>query len=135
MNDVFGDSFYFLALLNPRDAAHGPAVAASRSLPGRLVTTEYVLIEVADALSSPRDRPRFLALMDAIETDPDATIVPAESGLLRRGLALFRARPDKDWPLTDCLSFVVMTELGLTEALTGDRHFLQAGFRPLLAPP
>jgi hypothetical protein len=130
MSDIFGDSFYFLALLNPRDAAHDRAVAASRALTGRLVTTEYILIEVADALSSPRDRPRFLALFDALTADPGTTIVPAHGDLLRRGLDLFRARADKDWPLTDCLSFVVMGELGLTEALTGDRHFMQAGFRP-----
>ena len=104
-------------------------------MPGRLVTTDYILIEVADALSSPRDRPRFLALLDALAADPDATIIPADGDLFRRGIALFRARVDKDWPLTDCLSFVLMDDLGLTEALTGDRHFLQAGFRPLLSEP
>jgi predicted nucleic acid-binding protein len=135
MSDVFGASFYFLALLNPRDAAHDRAVAASRALPGRLVTTEYILVEVADALSSPRDRPRFLALLDALTADPDTTIAPADADRFRRGIALYRTRADKDWPLTDCLSFVVMDELGLSEALTGDRHFLQAGFRPLLAGP
>ncbi len=135
MNASFADSFYFLALLNPRDAAHDRAVAASRALPGRLVTTDYILIEVADALSSPRDRPRFLALLDALAADPDTAIIPADGDLFRRGTDLFRARADKDWPLTDCLSFVVMADLGLTEALTGDRHFLQAGFRPLLSDP
>ena len=46
-----------------------------------------------------------------------------------RGLALYRARPDKAWSLIDCISFMVMTERGITEALTGDHHFEQAGFR------
>lgn len=85
MNDVFGDTFYFLALLNPRDAAHERAVAASRGLSGPLVTTDYILLEVADALASPRDRPRFLALLEAIAADREITVVPADHGLFRRG--------------------------------------------------
>jgi hypothetical protein len=51
---------------------------------------------------------------------------------MERGLDLYRSRPDKDWPLTDCISFVVMAQRGITEALTGDHHFRQAGFTPLL---
>jgi predicted nucleic acid-binding protein len=58
--------------------------------------------------------------------------VPASPELFQRGVELFRARPDKEWSLTDCISFVVMTEKGLSEALTGDRHFEQAGFHALL---
>jgi len=49
-----------------------------------------------------------------------------------RGLALFGSRLDKDWSLTDCISFEVMSSYGITEALTGDHHFTQAGFRALL---
>jgi uncharacterized protein len=52
--------------------------------------------------------------------------------LLERGLQRLRERPDKDWPLTDCISFVVMEDEGIREALTGDRHFEQAGFTALL---
>jgi hypothetical protein len=47
-------------------------------------------------------------------------------------VALYGERMDKDWPLTDCISFVVMQREGITDALTGDRHFEQAGFVPLL---
>ena len=57
----------------------------------------------------------------------------ATSELFERGLALYNARPDKEWSLTDCISFVVMADEGLTDALTGDRHFEQAGFTALLA--
>ena len=46
--------------------------------------------------------------------------------------AMHKERSDKSWSLTDCISFVVMGEHGITDALTGDRHFEQAGFRALL---
>lgn len=133
MRVVFADTFYYLALLNPRDPGHAEAVAASGKLVGRLVTTSFVLTEVADALAAPRDRPRFRALMEALEGDASVTIVPASDELFRRGVQLYHQRPDKDWPLTDCISFVVMNDCGATEALTGDRHFQQAGFTVLLA--
>jgi len=57
---------------------------------------------------------------------------PLSEALLARGMALYRQRPDKAWSLTDCISFVVMGDERLTEALTGDHHFEQAGFAPLL---
>jgi predicted nucleic acid-binding protein len=132
MRVIFADTFYYLALLNPRDLSHAEASAVGAGLSGRLVTTAYVLIEVADALAAPRDRPRFLALQETLEAVPSVTIVPASDDLFRRGVDLYRQRSDKDWPLTDCLSFVVMNEHGTIEALTGDRHFRQAGFLPLL---
>lgn len=135
MKTIFADTYYYLAILNPRDAAHAQAVAASAGLSARLVTSEYVLTEVADALAAPIDRPRFLALLDALGSDPNVTIIPAGADLFRRGVDLYRRRPNKDWPLTDCLTFVVMADVGALEALTGDHHFRQAGFVALLAEP
>lgn len=135
MIDTFADSFYYLALLNPRDAAHGPAVEVTRKLWGCVVTTQWVLTEVADALARQRDRHKFLALLAELEADPDVTILAGSGDLFQKGVDLYRRRPDKDWSLTDCMSFVVMSERGITEALTGDQHFKQAGFTALLAPP
>jgi predicted nucleic acid-binding protein len=132
MRAIFADTYYYLAVLNPRDAAHARALAIGPALSGRLVTTSYILTEVADALAAPPDRPRFLALLSALEGDPDVTIVPASEDLFRRGVELYRQRPDKDWPLTDCISFVVMNDTGSSEALTGDHHFRQAGFLILI---
>ncbi len=130
---VFADTFYFLALLNQRDAAHKKAVAASRT-PGLMVTTtEFVLLELADALCQPHQRNEVLALWNVVETDPAFRLVRATTELIQRGTKLYRERPDKEWPLTDCISFVVMQEQGLSEALTGDNHFAQAGFKALLA--
>jgi predicted nucleic acid-binding protein len=59
-------------------------------------------------------------------------VVSVDTSLLNRGLELYQSRPDKDWGLTDCISFVVMREQNLIDALTADRHFVQAGFRALL---
>src|SRR5436309_785624 len=100
MRVIFADTYYYLAPLNPRDPAHAEAQAIGPRLSGRLLTTAYVLIEVADALAAPPDRPRFLALLKTLEADPDVTIVPASDDLFRRGVDLYRQRPDKDWPLT-----------------------------------
>ena len=128
----FADTFYYLALLNPDDAWHPRAVAFSESLLGPTVTTAWVLTEVADAMSAPRHRDDFLRLLDALDADHECTIIPATAELFRRDVQLYRERPDKDWPLTDCISFVVMRQHGMTEALTADHHFEQAGFKILL---
>lgn len=70
--------------------------------------------------------------LGALLSDPAVEIIPPSSGLFERGLRLFRERPDKGWSLTDCISFVVMEERGIRDALTGDHHFEQAGFAALL---
>lgn len=133
MKSVFADTFYFLALLNERDAAHKQAVAVSRTAGLTLVTTEFVLMELADALSRPRQRDEVLALWNVVETDPAFRLIRVSTELIQRGKKLYRERPDKEWPLTDCISFVVMQDHELAEALTADRHFEQAGFKALLS--
>ena len=133
MRVFFADTFYFLALLNERDDAHRKAVDASRRPGLRVVTTEYVMLELADALCEPHQREEVLALWGVVERDSAFTLVHASKELTDRGRDLYRNRPDKDWPLTDCISFVVMRDFGLSEALTADRHFEQAGFKALLA--
>lgn len=132
MNPVFADAFYFFALLNEQDAAHQAARNFSGQSDAPYVTTAWVLTEVADGCAAPERREAFLKLLDLLKESPDAKIVPCSEDLFERGIGLFRQRPDKDWSLTDCLSFVVMQDEGITDALTGDRHFEQAGFRALL---
>jgi predicted nucleic acid-binding protein len=130
---VFADTFYFLSLLDSTDAAHRRAVAASLVPDRSFVTAEFVLLELGDALARPRDRPGFLAVQRAVRHDRNFLVVPVSGELLRQGLTLYEARMDKEWSLTDCISFVVMRDEHLTEALTGDRHFEQAGFKASLA--
>ena len=94
-----------------------------------VLTTAWVVHELADGLSSPKSHGAFLRFLETLEADENTTLVEPDPALWRRGLALYRARPDKAWSLTDCISFIVMTDRGLTDALTSDHHFEQAGFR------
>jgi predicted nucleic acid-binding protein len=134
VSEIFADSFFFIALLNPSDQHHAAAVAASSGLAAPLVTTEPVLIELADALSAPANRSRAAAFCAGLAEDPGVRVVPLDSHTFGRGLELYSRRPDKEWSLTDCISFVVMGDRGITEAMTGDHHFEQAGFVALLRP-
>lgn len=135
MNKTFADSFYYIALLNPDDAAHQYALDVTAKRSGILVTTQWVLAEVGDAMSAPLYRRRFSDLIDAIAADSDTVVVGMSAELFYEGVSLFRQRSDKWWSLTDCISFVVMQQHGIKEALTGDHHFEQAGFTQLLAQP
>ena len=132
MKAVFADTVYFLAILNSADQFHRRARALSLELSGPLLTTEFVLIEVGDGLSFMENRLRFAHLMQLLRSQADVEIVPASSQLFRRGCELHSQRPDKEWSLTDCTSFVVMKERNIEEALTSDHHFEQAGFRLLM---
>ena len=132
MNSLFADTSFYIALVNPCDAYHGAADRQTRECRAGVVTTEYVLVEVGNCLSRSGDRRTFVELIDAVWRDPLTRVVPAGAGLFEAGIALYRDRLDKDWSLTDCLSFVVMEQEGLTDALTADRHFEQAGFRALM---
>jgi hypothetical protein len=71
--------------------------------------------------------------MKDLATDAETTVLVASQDLFDKAVTLFSARPDKEWSLTDCTSFVVMQEHGLSEALTSDHHFQQAGFTALFA--
>ena len=133
MKRYFADAFFFFAWWNRRDQAHGRVQDFLVEFDGDLVTTRWVLTEVADGLASTPARARVRGLFEELETDSMLTVVSSTEALYRRGLALYDQRPDKQWSLTDCISFVVMGDEGLTEALTGDHHFEQAGFAALLA--
>ena len=131
MNALFADTFYFLALVNSSDDQHAAAARYDEAKTA-LITTTWILIEVGDALSAPENRAVFLNLLDLLNESPDVYIVPATSKLFGRGVELYRQRSDKNWSLTDCISFVAMQDEKTVEALTGDRHFEQAGFVALL---
>jgi predicted nucleic acid-binding protein len=100
-----------------------------------LITSEYVLIEVGNYLSPIPSRRLFGQFQRAIHSDDRMTVVPASSDLLARGSELYEARLDKPWSLTDCMSFVIMKDHVIQNALTADRHFEQAGFTALLKQP
>ncbi len=134
-DEVFLDASYAIALSAPTDEHHdlaGELAGRMEAEETRLVTTRAVLLEIGNALSRMRYRRAAVELLDALENDPGVQIVPVTEQLYKTAFDLYRSRPDKEWGITDCLSFVVMEDLGLTESLTADDHFRQAGFRALL---
>ena len=132
MTTVFADTFYFLALLDSREERHLQAAEVSRDLQLHIVTTEWVLAEFGDAYCHPNDRADFVSLYRSLLNHPRVKIIPADTRFFQRGVDFFEQRQDKEWSLTDCLSFVVMRDEEIAQALTGDKHFEQAGFTALL---
>lgn len=132
MMPVFADAYFYLALINSKDAGHSRAVSYARAPVRPIITTSWVLLELADGLAKARTRSHFSTLQALILQDPNTSVILAEQDWMDRGLMLFLARPDKEWSLTDCISFLVMQDRGLTDALTADHHFEQAGYSILL---
>jgi predicted nucleic acid-binding protein len=133
MKMVFADTYYFLALLNKSDKGHQRAVQFTKDYKGGMVTTGWVMTELADAMAvSPSGRTQFVQTWKGFRTKAGAQMVPCTDALQEEGISFYSRRADKDWSLTDCISFVVMQREGITEALTADHHFEQAGFVALL---
>lgn len=135
MTEAFLDASYAIALSAPKDQNHERAVEIAEQLEEegtRLLTTRAVLLEIGNALGKLRYRQAAVELLDSLEDDPDVEIIPISEQLYQRAFQLYRERKDKEWGLIDCISFIVMWDRGLIEALTTDDHFQQAGFRALL---
>ncbi|MGC1276075.1 MAG: PIN domain-containing protein [Planctomycetaceae bacterium] len=133
---VFLDTSGLLAVVNDRDRLHDEAERQwleMRRDRRRLLTTSRVVIECGDGLSRLRQRPIAVALRKALLAAGDVEVVDVTRDDEARAWDLFEQRPDKEWGVTDCVSFVAMQDRGITDAFTADRHFEQAGFRPLLA--
>lgn len=133
---VFIDTVGWIALVHRHDNLHQRTTQVYRTL-GRIlrVTTDAVLIETCNAFSKTPLRPLALALMDKIREAKQVgvlEIIHADKKLIEQGWELFKNRMDKEWSLTDCISLVVMENRGITEAITSDHHFEQAGFEKLL---
>lgn len=128
---LFADTFYWVALLNPRDASHVRVTSFARRLgTARLVTTDEVLTEVLNWFSrfGPRWRGEAVTLVHDLRGDPDVDVLPQSRADFDAALALYEARPDKDDSLTDCRSMIALRALPISEILTNDHHFTQEGF-------
>jgi predicted nucleic acid-binding protein len=131
---VFADTFYWAALTRIDDPAHAQAMDLSRSLaPDRIVTTDEVLAEYLTffAGGGPNIRERVGRNVAELIENLDVRVVPQSRESFLEGLELYRARPDKGYSLTDCISMQTMRKERVTEVLTNDRHFEQEGFRSL----
>nr|BAL57936.1 PilT domain-containing protein [uncultured Acetothermia bacterium]BAL58550.1 PilT domain-containing protein [Candidatus Acetothermum autotrophicum] len=136
MTKVFVDTAGWLALVNKDDQFHNKAQAIRDQLlssPVSFITTEWVLLEVANGLSKRRFRKAAVRLLEAIYRSPNIRVVRIDPYLWDKAWNLFKKSRDKDWSLTDCMSFVVMRDEGIRQAFTTDRHFEQAGFLKLLS--
>jgi uncharacterized protein len=134
-SEVFLDTAFALALVNVNDILHARALSLADQLEAqatRLITSRPVLLEIGNSLAKLRYRSSAARILTSLEADPSVEIVPLTDELYHGAFQLYRDRSDKEWGLVDCVSFVIMQERRLTEALTPDRHFEQAGFRALL---
>lgn len=132
---VFLDAAYAIALASTTDAFHPQALTLADELEAsgtRLVTTWAVLLEIGNAPCRVQFRHAALQLLSSLQSDASVEIVPLVGPLLEQAVKLYSERPDKEWGLTDCVSFVVMGARGIRDALTADEHFQQAGFRAMM---
>ncbi len=131
MTMCFADTWFYIALLDRDDQHHEKVMRFMAAQERMFITTRWVLAEAGNALGSTNLRGHITELLNDLERDPSTLIVKSSDDLYRQGLKLFTARADKEWSLTDCISFVVMKDHNIDEALTGDHHFKQAGFQAL----
>lgn len=134
-NLVYVDAGGWIALVNRRDALHTQAVRIYKQRlqeQCQIITASVVLLEVGNWLSPAPLRGLAIDLLHSIEQSSLIEVVHVTPDLYARGWELYSNRLDKDWGMIDCISFVIMQERNLTEALTGDHHFEQAGFNVLL---
>jgi len=132
MTVQFVDTYYLLALVNSTDKDHLAALRHSQGRVHRLVTTTWVLVEFADALAAVDSRTRAARFIRGFQAEAFVEVVPPTFEQFECALDRYEQRPDKDWSLTDCISFLLMEGRGITDALTADHHFEQAGFRALM---
>ncbi len=134
-NEIFLDTAFAIALITPKDIFYEKARDLSKQLRADktpLITTRAILIEIGNSLAKANTRKAAIEMLETIEADETITTVTVTEELYADAFKLFLSRLDKEWGLTDCISFVVMKRFGITEALTTDRHFEQAGFKPLM---
>ena len=138
MRRVFVDTGGIIAYQNERDLNHRTARQMYDELEElaavELTTTDYIFTELGNAFSKTGYRSKALSFIDNFRVDPACNVVTIDTMLFEEALALYRARDDKEWGLTDCTSFVLMRRENIVEAFTTDHHFEQAGFVRLIQP-
>jgi predicted nucleic acid-binding protein len=134
LTELFLDSSYVIALVNKKDQRHKQALEMARGLGAcPLVTTDAILLEVGNSLAR-SFKAEAIAVIEEFLFSDEVRIVAVDTALFQKGFDLYKSYQDKSWGLVDCISFIVMREAGITDALTTDRHFEQAGFNALLKP-
>lgn len=135
MNKLFVDTSGWIALINRSDNLH----AATSQIYNDRFSTGWdfiihtgVMLEVGNGMSRVRHRHLAVQFKARIDASARIAVVRLTEELYENGWQMYTTRSDKDWGIVDCISFVIMQERGLTETLTADQHFQQAGFITLL---
>jgi uncharacterized protein len=135
MIEVFLDTTYAIALSNQADVFHQKAVQLAEQIEAAgilLVTTQLVLVRISNALSRQHYHEAAVSLLQAIDTDPNVDTIPLSESIYHDAYKLFCKQADKQWDMVDCISFIVMKEHGIKDALTTNLHFQQMGYCSLL---
>lgn len=139
MNAWFADTSYWIALHSPMDDYHSRANELRRFVDShriRIITTEMVLMEFLQGFCRKeidvRIRARAATFVRSLLIGTRVEVVEQTSQQFRAILDLFERYPDKQWSPTDCASFQIMWDRNLSDALTTDHHFEQAGFFALM---
>ncbi len=132
MTVFFADTSFFVAYLSNRDLAHERAVEYMAQSTERILTSEWVLAKLGNFLAEGPDRRLFGRLVRALYDESRFEIAGPDTIPFLDAFQLYVRRVDKEWSLTDCTSFRLMKARRLTDALTTDHHFAEAGFRVLL---
>jgi predicted nucleic acid-binding protein len=135
LEPIFFDTSAILAVADKDDQFHSRAVKIHQDLVGHkplFVLTDYILDEVANGLAKLNFRAVAVQFIEMLRSSSHCQIIHVSEELFNRGWILYKKRTDKEWGLTDCISFVVMSERNISRAFTGDKHFEQAGFTILL---
>jgi predicted nucleic acid-binding protein len=128
---VLLDTSYLLALELAQDQNHVAALAHWRSVAQRLpplVTTTYIFDETVTFFNSRGYHVKAIQLGNLLLYSPSLQLIHVDEALFYAGWQFFERHQDKQYSLTDCISFIVMQQRGIGTAYTFDHHFTQAGF-------
>lgn len=126
------DTSFVAALVNKRDENHQKAVELSFNFNRKpMIITDAILLEIGNGLSR-NFKKESVAAIEGFFESREVEVVRLDESLFDKAFELYKTHADKTWGLVDCVSFIVMKENGITDALTGDKHFAQAGFRALM---
>ncbi len=132
LNRIFIDTLFVIALINRRDQYHQQALDLAGQFEGHpFLVTDAVLLEIGNALARGYKQEAIEIIAQFLAAE-EVEVVWLTPRLFARGFALYKSHHDKAWGFVDCMSFLVMREAGVTQALTFDQHFVQAGFQALM---
>lgn len=135
MNRVFIDTSFVVALVNEKDQHHNRAVELADLFDGYpLIISDAVLLEVGNALAR-NFKEQAIEVIEGFLTSEEVEVVSLDAALFKEAFELYQTYKDKAWGMTDCISFIIMRDRGIIEALTNDKDFRQAGFNALMREP